>query len=84
MLLLNPDTSDTDAQCAIEIGFNCLMHIVFTIVMFELDSAIVEENINKLVFANDVGMKVANAVQVIDIEFAVTYLDVAGWIDLQL
>ena len=60
------------------------MHIVFTIVTFELDSAIVDENIDKLVFPNDIRMELANAVGVIDIKFAVTYLDIRGWIEVQL
>ena len=60
------------------------MHIVFTIVIFELDSAIVDENIDKLVFPNDIRMELANAVRVINVDFAVTYLDIRGWMDVQL
>lgn len=60
------------------------MHIVFTIVGFELDSAIVNENIDKLMFPNHIRMELANAVRVINVEFAVTYLDIRGWIDVQL
>lgn len=84
MSLQDPDINNTDPKCAIEIGFNCLMHVVFTIVIFELDSAIVDEYIDKLMFPNDIRMELANAVRVIDIESAVTYLDIRGWIDIQL